>query len=156
MGNTWVFLEDYWSELGQQQLGLACPRDEDVWNLRKQCMHVLTIHESCTRKWQGRTKALFIMARLFTQTLQKNNVVLVTDCFELPSIHEKAATSGLPILFLYLPWGMDFFWVMLCNRNLVTTWSDVLVHNETLPLNPTYSISLILSLCINTNWVLVA
>ena len=51
--------------------------------------------QSCPCTWQGHTKAPFITARLFAQISQKKNILLVTQCFELPTIHEKVPTSGL-------------------------------------------------------------
>ena len=64
---------------------------------------MVRMDENGMQMWQGRMKALFITARLFTWIFAEEKVLLVTQCFELHcTCHSQEGGKFQPAdLFLY-------------------------------------------------------
>ena len=65
-------------------------------NAQKQHINVARMLEICIHGRQG----------VFHEFLQRRSVLFLSQCFEIPAMHEQAVTSGLPISFYTVsePW----------------------------------------------------
>ena len=84
----------------------ACPYGEDTW---KQHTDITRTYKSSKRLQNTWIKAPFTTTQLFTWIFAKETLLLASQYFELPTIHEKAATSSLPIVSLHTLWPQVSF-----------------------------------------------